>query len=394
MAGNNKQTLLIRLFPDIELFRKFISKLKIRMTLKYALGDDAVSAGETGSIDSVLEVCRSRWPKAFSDQNIEIDQIFTKLPEYCIYNDEQKERTRKDMLFCYFAYGFTPTEYFVFRLEHKSDMERKEFISSRLRMVFRCKMNNILQADLFNDKAKTYEFFKPYYHRDAISISRQRDLLLFRRFVEKHPVFVKKAVYEAQGNGVSLVDSQSCGMTVEMLFQSIVNSGRHILEERLIQTTELSAFNESSVNTIRAITFNTKHGIRVPYCTIRTGKPGAFVDNGGAGGIQACIDFQTGRIITDGFDESGNEYVSHPSSGTVFKGYQLPDWKQLQSLLKNIALKVPLIRFIGWDLAHTKDGWTIVEGNENCYIIAQQMIRDKGMKREFEKLMDDMDLFA
>ena len=190
------------------------------------------------------------------------------------------------------------------------------------------------------------------------------------------------------------MDSQSCGMTVEMLFQSIVNSGRHILEERLIQTTELSAFNESSVNTIRAITFNTKHGIRVPYCTIRTGKPGAFVDNGGAGGIQACIDFQTGRIITDGFDESGNEYVSHPSSGTVFKGYQLPDWKQLQSLLTNIALKVPLIRFIGWDLAHTKDGWTIVEGNENCYIIAQQMIRDKGMKREFEKLMDDMDLFA
>lgn len=394
MAVNNRQTLLIKVFPDIDPFRRLISGLKIRMTLKYALRDEEVLEGETGSIDHIIENCRLKWPKAYFGQNAKIDQAFKQTSSYCTYNDEQKEKIRKDMLFCFFAYGFTPTEYFVFKLEHKSGTERRKFISNRLRMVYRCKMNNILQADLFNDKAKTYEFYKQYYHRDAIAISKQRDFLIFKQFVEKHPAFVKKAVYEAQGNGVALVDSETCDMTIETLFESIINTGKHILEERIVQTAELSAFNKSSVNTIRAITFHTKHGINVPYCTIRTGRPGAFVDNGGAGGIQACVNFQTGQISTDGFDESGNEYVSHPASGTVFKGYQLPDWQQLQLLLEKVALKVPLIRFIGWDLAHTKDGWTIVEGNENCYIIAQQMIKNTGMKREFEVLMDDMDLFA
>ena len=53
---------------------------------------------------------------------------------------------------------------------------------------------------------------------------------------------------------------------------------------------------------------------------------------------------------------------------------------------------MPHIKFIGWDLAHTKDGWVIVEGNENCYVIAQQMIMDQGMRDIFEKIMKDMDL--
>lgn len=394
MADNNKQTTLIKLFPDIPLFRRFISGLKIRMTMKHALYDDEILEGETGSRDNVIEICRLRWPSVFSKQNTDIDQIIKMSPKYCIYSDEQKEEIRKDMIFSFFAYGFTPTEYFVFKLDNKSNVERREFISNRLRMVYRCKMNDILQADLFNDKAKTYEFYKPYYNRDAIAISKTRDFVKFEKFVKKHPIFVKKAVYEAQGKDVALVDIETCGMTEKEFFENLISAGKHILEEKLIQTAELSAFNKSSVNTIRAITFNTKHGIKVPYCTIRTGRPGAFVDNGGAGGIQACVDFKTGRISTNGFDESGNEYTMHPASGTVFKGYQFPDWKSLQLLLENVALKVPLIRCIGWDLAHTRDGWTIVEGNENCYIIAQQMIMNKGMKREFECLMKDMDLFA
>ena len=64
----------------------------------------------------------------------------------------------------------------------------------------------------------------------------------------------------------------------------------------------------------------------------------------------------------------------------------------MQSLVKETASKMPLIKFIGWDLAHTKDGWVIVEGNENCYVIAQQMIMDQGMRDIFEKIMKDMDL--
>lgn len=116
------------------------------------------------------------------------------------------------------------------------------------------------------------------------------------------------------------------------------------------------------------------------------------MDNGGAGGIQAVIDYNTGIICTDGYDELGGSYQRHPASKTVFKGYSLPDWQQLQDLLATVANRVPMVKFIGWDLAHTKDGWVIVEGNENCYIIAKQMIEQKGIRKIFEDLMGNMDL--
>ena len=72
----------------------------------------------------------------------------------------------------------------------------------------------------------------------------------------------------------------------------------------------------------------------------------------------------------------------------------MPDWNGLQELIFRSAKKMPQIQFIGWDLAYTEEGWIIVEGNENCYTVALQQIRDKGMRSIFEELMKEMELYA
>lgn len=394
MANNNKQTGLVKLFPDWPIFRRLASAAKIKATMRDALSAEEIKRGESGHIQEIVEECKNSRSAAYRKRNEEIDQLFNSIPAYKQYSKDRLEKVRLDILFCYFAYGFTPSEYFAFRLETKPANERKEFISSRLRMIYRCKMNNILKAELFNDKAKTYAFYKSYFHREAVAIESQSDYQQFDDFVTKYPVFVKKAVFEAQGNSVELIDINQCGKTKKELFDELLAVGKHILEEKIEQTQQLGMFNKSSVNTVRAITFNTKHGIVVPYCVIRTGAPGSFVDNAGAGGVSACIDFETGTIYTDGFDEMGGVFAEHPATGLKMKGYQLPDWSQLQELVKDAAKKVPQIQFVGWDLAHTKDGWIIVEGNENCYVVAQQMIMDKGMRTAFEDVMKDMKLYA
>lgn len=398
MAIHNKQNVLIKLLPDLPPFRRIVSRMKITMARKYALSEKDVFAGESKESEKarVAAECEKKWPGITANVNRKVDETFEGIPMYRQMkregNTSHLDKIREDMIFCFFAYGFTPNEYFAFRLERKEMQERKEFISDRMRLIFRCRMNNLLQASIFNDKTETYEYFKPYFRRDAIAVSEPSHYEKYREFVAAHPQFVKKAVFEAQGRGVEFVDSTSCGMAERELFDSIIAKGKHILEERIIQTSEMAAFNASSVNTVRAITFNTRHGIVVPYCTIRTGQPGSFIDNGGAGGVQACIDFETGKIITDGFDEFGGEFTAHPASKTVFKGYQFPDWEQLKELMREVASQLPLVKFIGWDLAHTEKGWIIVEGNESCYIIAKQMIQDRGMRSVFEKIMEDMDL--
>ena len=399
MPNDNKQNALIRLLPDIAPCRKAVSAMKIKLTKRFSLPEAEVKAGESDRAEKerIVREYSAKWEKGAKSINKQIKAAFADLPLYAEMAKDpaqakELEDIRTDMIFCYFAYGFTPIEYFSFRLRDKDMQTRSTFISSRLRMVFRCKMNDLLKAEIFNDKTKTYLRFKKYFKRSAIAISKPEDFALFQKFVKKFPVFVKKQCFEAQGHSVELVDLAACGKTEQQLFDSLIAQGKHILEERIVQSPAMAAFNESSVNTVRAITFVTKKGIVIPYCTLRTGRPGSFVDNGGAGGVQAAIDFETGVIQTDGFDEIGGVFADHPASGTTFKGFQLPDWPQLQALVREAATVVPQIHFIGWDLAHTEKGWVIVEGNENCYIIAKQMIEDKGLRSVFENIMKDMDL--
>lgn len=395
MSDSNKQSRLVRLFPDWPMFQRLASKMKIKQIYKMALSEKDVFRGESSDVEKkeILKQCNRKWESTTKNINGDIDDIFRTIPFYREGNIDL-DKTREDMLFKYFAYGFTPKEYFAFRLDSKKPKETRDFISGRMRMKFRCQMNDILQAHIFNDKAETYDFFKENYRREAIAIEKPEDFEEFSQFVKKHPVFVKKQVYLAQGQGVELVDMSKTGKTEREMFDSLLKCGKHILEEKIIQTLEMAAFNESSVNTVRAITFNTRHGFKVPYCMIRTGRQGAFVDNSGIGGIQAEIDFETGIVVSDAYDEYGGIYTNHPASGTAFRGYKFSEWDHLKELIFSSAAKVPQIKFIGWDLAHTKDGWVIVEGNENCYVIAVQQIRGIGMRPIFEELMADMDLIV
>ena len=163
--------------------------------------------------------------------------------------------------------------------------------------------------------------------------------------------------------------------------------------QRIQQSEELSAFNETSVNTVRVITVKTKKGIVVPYCILRMGRRGAFVDNSGNGGVIACIDYASGKLNTDGYDEKGDIYLAHPDTGTTFKGTQLPDWDKLQALSEEVANRTKKINMVGWDFAHTPIGWVMVEGNDSPHIIAQQMILG-GLKDTMDKLLQEMDLWV
>lgn len=383
---------LLFCLPDITIIRKMAAKARIAISNKTILPEKVIALAEESSDEKhkAVEYCYDTWPKEMKGVNENIDFTLKRIPEYQKRKDVQA--VHEDMVFCYFAYGFTPVEYFAFQLENKTRRERESFVSDRARIIYRCRMNNMIKADIFKDKIKTYKKYGKYYRREAIAISKKRDFAIFKDFIKKHPVFVKKEVFEAQGVSVELIDIAVCGKPEKELFESLIQKGKHILEEKIEQAPELSAFNASSVNTVRAVTFHTKHGIVVPYCTLRTGRPGSFIDNGGAGGIQACVDYGTGKIITDGFDEFGGHYRMHPSSGIVFNGYQMPEWDKLKALVTEVALQDDATKFIGWDLAYIRDGWIIVEGNDCCQVIAQQMIKGKGMKDEFEKIMADMDL--
>jgi glutathione synthase/RimK-type ligase-like ATP-grasp enzyme len=152
----------------------------------------------------------------------------------------------------------------------------------------------------------------------------------------------------------------------------------------------MAIFNESSVNTVRCMTFCTSEGIVVPYCFMRVGRSGSFVDNGGAGGIIIGVNPHTGVVDTDGFDEYNNHYFLHPDSGITFKGFKIPDWERMLNICKSAALKITEMGFLSWDMAHTDDGWSVIEVNGVGQLIGPQIVYRRGIKKEIEQYLASM----
>lgn len=239
---------------------------------------------------------------------------------------------------------------------------------------------------------------KKYYQRDALVFTSNTPISEVKTFIKEHPVFVKKIGKSSLGKGVSKVDLSE-GVyqgkhSIEQLVRKWLSEGEDLLlEELVVQSHFMSEFNPSSVNTIRVISFLTKSGIITPYAFFKTGKAGSFVDNGGAGGILIGIDSKTGELITDGIDEKRNIYVAHPDTGKRYKGAILPDWSQAIDLCKKMALELPSVKMVGWDLAHTEKGWILIEANERSQIVGPQLIFNRGLRQELTEIMNQMDLY-
>ena len=380
--------------PDVFWLRSLLTKLKLRQYYRYVMPEPEIDAAEASPQVKAQTVQRyaQKWPEYTAKVDEKIEEVLEKTPSYLDRKDDEALRT--DMRFCRFAYGFQPDEYLCYRLEGKDKAAKRAYVSDIDRYRYVTRMNDLVNFVDFMDKGRTYAKFRDYYRREAISISRPEHLERFRQFVARHPVFVKKQVWLSKGDSVQLVDIAKAGKSVEALFNEMIAQGKHIIEERIVQSEAMARLNVSSVNTVRCITLYTKSGVVVPYTFLKVGRGGSFVDNGGKGGLLVGIEVDTGILRTDGFDEYLMRYPAHPESHLTFKGYQLPQWDQMLAICKEMSAKEPNVRYIGWDMAHTPDGWVVVEGNGGGQMIGPQIVWERGIKAEIEQYAANMRLLA
>lgn len=377
---------------NFEPFKRAYVKRTIRKVTRQMFSEEEVAAAELDD-ERRRELVKNalfHWPEREKELNERIEQIFR--ATYAEQSDASLAEVREDMLFCFFAYGFSPNEYVSYELRDKTPQERKEFVSDRLSVCIGYRMNDFAQLGIYMDKMQTYERFKPYYGRKAVCIASDADYPGFLEFISNHPTFVKKQVNQFCGRSVELVDWARRDRAEQDVFRSILAEGKSILEEIVVQSDDIAQLNASSVNTIRCITLNTKSGIRIPYCFMKIGRKGSFIDNGGAGGILVGIDVSSGCLVTDGVDEMGRRYATHPDSGVTFHGLQLPEWEKMLEICRHISAQTPKVRFIGWDMAHTPKGWIVIEGNGLSELIGPQSTFLRGCKSELYGYMNDMDL--
>lgn len=297
-----------------------------------------------------------------------------------------------DMLFCNVAYGALPEDYLIFEFHLQSALGRRSFITNRLRNDY-CrnkKINDITPTpELFTDKFITYQRYKSFYKREIIRLYSTLDIKLFSDFISESPNFICKPINSSKGKGVKVFNTKTnSNETVFALLEEVLSNGPCLIEELIVQAEGLKILHPSSVNTVRCPTLLTQDGVVIFHPVLRMGRGGNVIDNAGAGGILANINPETGLVYTTGADELGYRYISHPDTGINIVGFQVPKWDELCSFVKEISLITPNIKYTGWDLALTDNGWVIVEGNHWGQFLILQTADKTGIRNDFEKLLE------
>lgn len=177
-------------------------------------------------------------------------------------------------------------------------------------------------------------------------------------------------------------------LTVTQLTQKI--EGTYLLQKRLSQHPGMARLHPQSINTIRLVTFNNNGNVKLFFAAVRMGAAGRNVDNWNAGGIAVAVDMNTGTLRQHGIMKAcfGRRTDIHPDTQIEFLGYPIPFFQESVELVCNVHRYLYGMHSIGWDVAITEDGPTIIEANED-WDGSFAMCSEENFKEKFYRMFND-----
>lgn len=193
-----------------------------------------------------------------------------------------------------------------------------------------------------------------FYDGNHIPITKERAVDICAHIDE---VIIKPTIDSCQGHGVKLLKNiekgvTEDGITIEDIFEKYGND--FIIQERVKQSDFLSSLNESSLNTMRILTFRKDNEIIVLSTAIRIGGKGSVTDNGYGGGF-CCGILQDGTLKDIGYRLTTGERITQLQNGKDLKGLRIPHFNKVLEKAKELHLSLPYLRIIGWDFTLNKE---------------------------------------
>lgn len=283
----------------------------------------------------------------------------------------------------------SPRDYYQFRFWEKSIEEQKKYYTKgtveRLIMKYN---TNVKEVSMIRNKEKFARKFGDLFHRTWFANQK----ISFDEFLEKTEgltSLICKPVAGTHGAGVEKFDIPEDMDGKRKLFDLLKSKKKSQCEEYIIQHHEIAAFCSSSVNTVRLVTILDQGEVHYMYSVLRMGT-GGLIDGYDAGGIFAPIDVETGKICREGMDLGLKKYKVHPVSQKKIKGFQIPNWDKVLQLAAEAAKRLEGVHMVGWDIAVTEEGVSLIEGNsESNYQFAQLPYVEEGLgvKYKFEPFL-------
>ena len=309
-----------------------------------------------------------------------------------------------DFIYIFFKLKYYPENYGYCRLWEKSRDEWKYYYGSNYDAYQRYRLEQEVQEReyqiLFNDKEVCQQICDNAGLKMANWVGVLRPSENYRAKLEsffQSGVFEKLILKPARGNGgrgVTLAVKKGDKIILSSQ-KNEVNSGDFIIQEKYIvqevieQDEQLSAL--SSSVSIRLITLYTKSDDVIFLSgELNTAVDGSYLSNWSVGGIMIGVDTETGKLREIGYDKYGHCYKEHPTSKIIFRGFQIPQWREVVDLAIKVQKSFPYFRMLGPDIALSKNGPVLYEINAtpdlssteqaNGPLLANQKIRDEFRK--------------
>jgi len=267
-----------------------------------------------------------------------------------------------DMLWAAVRYEAAFQDYFDFDFHTLNRRERLTFITHPQSNHLALRLNAAEHRSTFADKALFNVRFAAYLGREWLDLRTANDDEL-AAFLSRHERVIAKVADSLGGDGIEAY--ASADIADLPAFRATRLAHRQVLlEEFLTQHSDMSSLNDSSVNTLRVITFLDEAGAVHTLARVLKMGNGGDVDNFSDGGMYTMLD-SDGIAHYAAFDGAGGVFTEHPRSGTSIIGFAVPNWAEVQALVTALAREVPQIRYVGWDIAITPAGAAVIEGNYN-----------------------------
>ena len=293
-----------------------------------------------------------------------------------------------DTVYCMLKYGSGYMDYFEFEFYLLTKEERKTYLTSSINNQIIAKYNNKSDMKVFHDKLLFNERFKQYLKREYLDLSKS-SFKDFCKFISNKSKIVAKVVDECGGKGVDIYNLKDY-KDKETLFNILKENKQYLLEDYIEQNDKMNKLYSGSINSLRIITFVKDDGSVVILNTVLRIGNGGVVDNFSSGGMYTFVS-DTGKVLVPAIDEKGHIYKTHPISNTKIEGFIIPDFNEVISYVKSLAKVVPSVRYVGWDIALTKNGVDVIEGNEysGVFQIKPSLSKDHtGLLPKYKKYMD------
>lgn len=269
-------------------------------------------------------------------------------------------RTKNRLVLGYYfnalLYGCTPAEYVLYRFYDMNRSGKKRFVTSVPQRKYERTHSDPNVVELLTDKEKTLITFPEFMCRQWCGVNHNNEDGDYDRFVQNQSRGIMKPIGNYGGHGIEMVSLQ--GMTGAQL-KDLCHKNNAVIEELIVQHPAMSELNPSSVNTIRVMT---KDGAIIG-AALRIGVGSSFVDNASSGGIYAEVDVDSGVALCRAINGMGDVFTLHPDTGVAIPGFKIPFWSECTEMVRTAAKKIPDVSLVGWDVAVTSKGPTLVEAN-------------------------------